>query len=186
MTAVVAIAAFLGLLLLGLLRTLAYQEVRGRIARRVRRSVEQTIAAMPPELQDEWAEEWLAETAALESMPFSAVAFARNIRRSATELCGEPVPALAGEGRGTAPARRIPVTRIRVWAERASAAVRIARSYPRTLMKTPFGLVVMTAATALVALVDGSVAGLPPTVTIPIAGFIVVGGVLLIFWIFRK
>jgi hypothetical protein len=96
MSTLLAVLAIVGLLALALLRSLALEEARGRIARRVRRSLEQTIESLPPELAAEWGEEWRAELAALESMPLSAIGFARNVRRGAAELAG--APALAGAG----------------------------------------------------------------------------------------
>jgi hypothetical protein len=84
-----AIGAAVTLVLL-VARTLAAKEVNGRIERRVRRHVEATIESLPPHLQEEWADEWRGELAAVIAMPLEAVRFARNVRRSAVQLVGEP------------------------------------------------------------------------------------------------
>jgi hypothetical protein len=52
--AVIGLGALAGALLLVILRTLVADEVRGRIQRRVRQSVEHTIASLPEDLQAEW------------------------------------------------------------------------------------------------------------------------------------
>jgi hypothetical protein len=88
------LSGFVGLLILAVLRALALDEVRGRIARRAERSVEETLASMSVEQQAEWADEWRAELAAVRSMPVSALRFARGVRASADEMVG--AQALAG------------------------------------------------------------------------------------------
>jgi len=98
------IAAFLGLVVLAVLRALALDEVTGRIARRAERSIEETIASLPAEQQAEWADEWRAEVASLRSLPFSALLFARGVRVSAAELVG--AQSLAGAAERSATGRR--------------------------------------------------------------------------------
>jgi hypothetical protein len=67
-------------------RTLAVDEVRGYIQRRITASVNAIIASLPPDLQQEWADEWRAELEDVISTPVTAALFARGLRRSAVEL----------------------------------------------------------------------------------------------------
>jgi hypothetical protein len=76
------------------LRALAVDEAKGRIARRLEADVERTISSLPPELQEDWADEWRAEFAAVASMPFSAFRLAQGLRRSAEVLREQTEPAL--------------------------------------------------------------------------------------------
>lgn len=62
----------------------------GTVRRRISDSVEATIAAMPPQLQNQWAEEWRAELAVMISAPLRAAVFARGLRHSARELIEAP------------------------------------------------------------------------------------------------
>ncbi len=112
---------------LALFKALALDEVRGRIQRRAEASVEATISSLPPELQEEWAEEWRGELAAMRSMPLSAVAFARGLRRTALQLAGaaELSPARERTAPDRPPSRRriapptllLPARRARHWLE---------------------------------------------------------------------
>ncbi len=101
--AIIGVLAAVALaLVIAVFRALAIDEVRGRIQRRVEESVEATIASLPEEQQAEWGDEWRAEVAAMKSMPFTAIAFARGLRQTAGQLAGDPALAPAG----ATPARR--------------------------------------------------------------------------------
>lgn len=78
-----------------IVRALLLDEIRGRIKQRAEMSVKETLASVGPELRAEYEEEWLGELDALTSMPFSAMAFARGVRQSASELMGAPAFASA-------------------------------------------------------------------------------------------
>lgn len=66
------------------------KEIQGRIDRRIVRSVEATITSLPSALQEEWADEWRADLDQIRAMPLTAAIFARNVRRSASQLAGVP------------------------------------------------------------------------------------------------
>lgn len=82
---------------LTILRALAVDEIRGRVQRRIVASVEATIASLPEELRAEWADEWRSELASVISMPIEAIALARGLRKSASQLITDPIfaPAVA-------------------------------------------------------------------------------------------
>ena len=88
-------AGLIAALILVIARTLAADEVRGRLQRRIKADVERTIESLTEELQDAWADEWRAELAAVLSMPLTAVIFARGLRQSAIKLMADTVPALS-------------------------------------------------------------------------------------------
>ena len=117
----------LGLIVL-VLRSLALDEVRGRISRRTDASVERTIASMPPELQAEWADEWRGELAAIRAMPFSSLALARNLRKTAAQLVAASELATAGPGSATVPGGRQRKRRSLTGTDRAAAMVARLRS----------------------------------------------------------
>ncbi len=96
MSVLLVILGFVGALVVLVVRSLAVDEIKGRVQRRISASVEATIASLPDELQSEWAEEWRAELAAVTAMPLSAAQFARGLRRSARELVAEPALAPVG------------------------------------------------------------------------------------------
>jgi len=95
-TMLIAAAGILLAILLLLARALLVDEVRGRIRRRIAHHLEVTIASLSKELQDRWAEEWRADLAEVIQMPLEALKFARNVRRSAHQLAGEPGATLDG------------------------------------------------------------------------------------------
>jgi hypothetical protein len=90
MSVLLLMLGFFGGLVLLVVRSLAVDEVKGRLQHRVRVSVEATIDALPPDLQAEWGEEWRAELDAVITMPFAAAQFAHGLRRSARELVADP------------------------------------------------------------------------------------------------
>jgi hypothetical protein len=100
MNALLVISGFAAALTLAILKTLAADEIRGRIQRHITASVEATIASLPPELAAEWAEEWRAELAAVISMPVAAARLALGLRDSASQLCGQPAGVPAGARAG--------------------------------------------------------------------------------------
>lgn len=85
-------------LIMLVVRSLAVDEIKGRVQSRISASVEATIASLPDELQDEWAEEWRAELAANITMPLTAAQFARGLRRSAQQLVADPALAPVADG----------------------------------------------------------------------------------------
>jgi len=95
MSALLAILSVGGAIALLVVRSLAVDEIKGRLQRRITASVEATIDALPEELQAEWADEWRAELATVISMPLTATQFARGVRVSAHELVGARTPAPA-------------------------------------------------------------------------------------------
>ncbi len=92
MTPIVGVLAVIGALLLAVVRALVVDEAKGRLQRRIAADVEATIASLPPDLQEEWGEEWRADLDALRSMPFAALVYAHNLRRSGRTLIAERVP----------------------------------------------------------------------------------------------
>jgi hypothetical protein len=95
MSVLLAILGSVGAIALLVARSLAVDEIKGRLQRRITASVEATIAALPDELQAEWGDEWRAELAAVITMPLSAARFARGVRASAHELIAAEAPAPA-------------------------------------------------------------------------------------------
>lgn len=120
MSALVAVAASIGGLVVLLVRSLAVDEVRGRVRRRTERDLESTIEALPGHLRAEWATEWRAELASVISMPLTAWRFVRGVRRSATDL-------LAEEPAASVDLRRAMTLRVAQSLARTFAALRPAR-----------------------------------------------------------
>lgn len=118
-------------------RTLAVDEVRGYIRRRITASVDATIASLPPDLQKEWADEWRAELEDVISTPVTAALFARGLRRSAIELSrGQTVdePQRPGEPTESRDLRSKPTTDLDLSDRRRRAAMQeaaqnMARAY---------------------------------------------------------
>lgn len=79
-------------LVLALLRAVAVDEVRGRIQRRLRASVEATIASLPVEVQAEWGEEMRSDFEQVASMPLTALRFVVGLHEVAAALAGDPTP----------------------------------------------------------------------------------------------
>jgi hypothetical protein len=71
-------------------KTLAVDEVRGHMQRRIIANVEATIDSLPQELAAKWAEEWRGDLAMLLDMPVTAALYARGLRQSANQLKGVP------------------------------------------------------------------------------------------------
>jgi len=114
MNFVLAIVGVVLALVLGLARALALDEIRARIQRRAEASVEVSIASLSPSLQEEWGAELRAELASMSSMPLTASAFARGLRRTVGQLEEAALPAPASSGvakagklRDRAPAKRV-------------------------------------------------------------------------------
>ncbi|HET7445377.1 MAG TPA: hypothetical protein VFJ57_12025 [Solirubrobacterales bacterium] len=89
-------------------RSLLLDELKGRMQRKARSKIEETINSLPVQLQDEWGPEWRAEVASMSSMPLSALAFARGVRKSAADLAGEAAlgPPAAARNEAAVPGRR--------------------------------------------------------------------------------
>jgi len=85
-TALFLTVGVLGSLVLIVLRSVVADEMKGRIQRIITGSLENTIAALPPHVQDEWADEWRAELAAIIAMPLSAAFWVRSVSRSTPQL----------------------------------------------------------------------------------------------------
>jgi hypothetical protein len=73
---------------LTIFKTVAVDEVRGHLQRRIIANVEATIDSLPPELAAEWAEEWRSDLAMLIDMPVTAAMYTRRLRESANQLKG--------------------------------------------------------------------------------------------------
>lgn len=101
MSVALTIAGVALALIVGLVRALALDEIRGRMQRRAEASVEATIASLPPHLQEEWGPELRAELAAMRSMPLTAISFASGLRQTIGQLeeASLPVPADSGVGK---------------------------------------------------------------------------------------
>jgi len=103
MNYVVVIVGLIICFALKALQALMIEEIRGRIERHACASVERAIASMPPQLQALRANKWRAEFATLESMPLSAIAFARRLQQRASRLAATlEQPALDKVGRTSA------------------------------------------------------------------------------------
>jgi hypothetical protein len=77
-------------------KALAVDQVRGQIERRIRASVDATIASLPSGLAAEWEEEWRADLAETISMPVTAARYAWGLRQSARQLRSDAALARAG------------------------------------------------------------------------------------------
>lgn len=186
---------FVGGIAVAVARALVVDEAKGQLRRRTAASVERTIDSMSLELQEEWAEEWRADLAKIESMPFTALRFAANLRRTARELTRERELATVAEtalgargrrafGESSGPRRAI----ARLTAEAAShpatfvariilavrAMRRLALQYPRTVLYAAAVLSLGTAAQALVKIFtsDTRVAIVIPGVLILLAALV--------------
>jgi hypothetical protein len=121
MSILLVIALTVGGLGAMILRGLLAKEVQARIERYAARSVEATIASLPPVLQAEWADEWRAELAACAAMPLTAPLLALGLRRSARQLIGVETP---GPARSPSRMGLLRVGRLRLARHPKLAAIR--------------------------------------------------------------
>jgi hypothetical protein len=128
----VAVAVVVWLAVVGhkILVALLVQEVRGALADRLKRDIQDAVRPLPAELQETYQAEWLGELDATTDRPLKAVFMVQGFKKAARGILASD-PALAAVEPGPAlPRRRIP----NATAEQFATILRRLAGQPRRLV----------------------------------------------------